>query len=360
MKEFLNEFRTSGTRYLNKHHLTRFLEWANLTIEQASKLDSKQARSKILAYQNSLIEKDTAPNSIRSYVSALRNFFNFCDIPVRLKNKLVLAENTRKYHVFTNGDLKKLFAVGTAKDKAIISTLAGSGQGIDDLLALERQYTEKLLENDEEFVFFETVRGKTKAKTLFALSPIAIKWIKTYLKQRTDTDKRLFPYCKDGLRKMLLRLKRDSALETEAPLRLHRIRAWFMSSCVKAGLTEWEIKYLVGKKIRASDEAYLFIKESTIKKYKQSWAEDLDFFQEKVLLHELDAEVEKRVKERLKQEMARSDEFERQIAILQEQFKDYAKVKKLAKEMEDALKEFDKLREEARKLKKHGFPVDKK
>jgi len=253
------------------------LEWSELTLEQLSKLKPEVAEQVILKYQQHLIDKGVCANTIRVSISPLKTFFKFCRIPIDLTNNVVEMQNASEYHAFRSEDLKRLFNAGTTKDRALLSVLASSGQSISDVLALERSFIEEQLKGDVDFIFFDTQRIKTGKKGLFALNPIAIRCLKKYLYERIDNDKRLLPWSRDGVRKMLLRLKRESGFESSRNIRIHKIRGWFISTCISAGLVTEEWKILTSKAIKASDETYIRIRESLEQKYKSIFKEHLDF-----------------------------------------------------------------------------------
>jgi hypothetical protein len=67
----------------------------------------------------------------------------------------------------------------------------------------------------------------------------------------------VFDLTPEAINKMLRRLGRHAGIVTTGRVHFHKIRGWVISGLSRAGLNEWQIKYLVGKAIPLQDSTYL-------------------------------------------------------------------------------------------------------
>lgn len=304
IKEWMSELRTESTAKSYALHIQRFFEWYETTyaktIDDYVKLETKDMRHLVLVYQNNLQkqkiperylrknmngqkeERFLSANSIRSAVVTLKAFAIYLDKPMNLKGKTLLPEPDIDSHVFKNGDLKQMFAVGNTFDKALLSTMCSLGWEIEGVLELKRAFIENLISNaraeGQGFVFFDGMRGKTKAKRLGVLNPLALEWLEKWLKtdQKKKTD-RVFPITREGTNKFLRRLARESKILTNGRIHSHLIRKWVMSQLSRSGFNEWETKFTVGKAIPLSDSTYLTsLKDAIMEKYPKVYDEYLN------------------------------------------------------------------------------------
>lgn len=301
IKEWMSELRTESTANSYALHVQRFFEWYETTyaktIDDYVKLETKEMRHLILVYQNWL-QKQKVPdryqrknmngqkeerflsaNSVRSAVVTLKAFAIYLDKPLNLKGKILKMEIDTGSHVFKNGDLRQMFAVGNAFDKALLSTMCSLGWEIEGVLELKRSVIERLISNakaeGQRFVFFDAMRGKTKVSRLGILNPLALEWLEKWLKteQKKKTD-RVFPITLEGTNKFLRRLARESKILTSGRIHSHLIRKWVMSGLSRAGFNEWETKFTVGKAIPLSDSTYLTsLKDAIMEKYPKIYDE---------------------------------------------------------------------------------------
>lgn len=305
VKEWLSEYRSSSTANTVRQRFNVFVEWYNpkaikeisfkppkkrtikkkievqpeynKTIKRLSEIDSKEARSLLLKFQRQKVEQGVKANSIRAYVSATKNFFEeACGFSIKFKRgKLVEAEEAEGYHTFSNGDLYKMFEVATLEYKALIATSVSLGWSIDDVLHLDKKHIQSLIErakqSNQKFVFYETKRRKTNAKTLAVINPFALEWLDRWIKHNTSEN--LWTVKSDAVGQMLVKLAERSGITLSGKVRFHKIRAWVINSLIKAGFSQYQWKYVVGKKIPLSDATYLDLKQQVIEKYPKIYTE---------------------------------------------------------------------------------------
>jgi hypothetical protein len=223
----------------------------------------------------------------------------YLEKPLWLKGKRITGEDDNHSHYFANGDLEKMFDVCDLKGKAIIATATSLGWEVSDFLALDRKLIEDHIKKAEsegkQYVFFETKRTKTHVPRLAVLNPLAIKSLKEWLAiNPTNT---LFDMTKSGITKFMKATAKKANLKTTGPVRFHRIRAWTFNSLLKAGLSEPEAKYIVGKAIPHSDSTYLRLKEGIEQKYPKLYDTYLNIKSEKVVDSELKETLEAKTSE---------------------------------------------------------------
>ena len=262
ISEWLNEFSSKSTRDHYRKRMETFFKDTGLTEETMISSTPEEIKSKVLNYRREALARGEKQNTVLSNTVAVRSFCGYLNKNLKFrKGQLGKVEADNDSHIFSNGDLKLLFDVGSTEEKAIISTATSLGWEISSFLDLDREHTKRVLDhakqNNENFVFFDDTRSKTGEARLAIFNPLAIEWLTRYLATRKDNDTRLFPFTSDGIQKMLNRLAQQSDLKTTGSLRFHNIRKWLMSRLSRAGFNEFEIKYVLGKSIGVSDRTYL-------------------------------------------------------------------------------------------------------
>jgi integrase len=265
--EWLTECRTQSTRQLYGMNIKLFQEWYGKPLETFLNLTPKAMRHEALTFQGFLAERTTkrkalmTANSIISALTALGSFCTFNDKTLNLRGKRLQTRIDLSSHVFTNGELGRLFDIAGVEEKAILATFCSLGWEVSSLLQLKRSFIESLIkqakEEKNEFIFFQSQRPKTGALRLGVLNPLAIEWLSKWLEQ-SPISERLFRFTtKEGVNKMIQRLAREAHITTTGRIHTHLIRKWVMSGLSRAGFNEFQIKYLVGKSIPLSDMTYL-------------------------------------------------------------------------------------------------------
>lgn len=273
--EWLSEYKNIRTRNLAEKRFQRFLEWSKQSPEQLSKLSSKEAKHLILQFQNDMVQEGVKNNTILAYVSAVKLFFEYNEIMMKFRNgQLVKPQKDTSSHHFSNGDLLSIFNLANVQYKALIATASSTGWSLDDILSLDKERIKSEIASAKDegrsFIFFEKLRRKTNSEALCCLNPLAIKWLDKWATQNKKNT--LFNIRKDAVNYMVKTLaKRSGIIVKGNRVRFHRIRSWVINSLIKAGFSSEEWHYIVGKKIKLADSAYLNLKESVAQKYKESY-----------------------------------------------------------------------------------------
>jgi hypothetical protein len=264
--EWLEECRTQSTKQLYGQNIKLFQEWYQKPLETFLTLGPKAMRHEALKFQSFLAERLTTrkalmtANSIISALTALGSFCTFNDKTLNLRGKRLRTRIDLSSHVFTNGELSRLFDIGTTEEKAILATFCSLGWEVSSLLELKRAFIESKInqakEEGKDFIYFQSQRPKTGALRLGVLNPLAIEWLSKHLQQSSGD--RLFRYTtKEGVNAMIKRLAREAHITKTGRIHTHLIRKWVMSGLSRAGFNEFQIKYILGKTIPLSDMTYL-------------------------------------------------------------------------------------------------------
>jgi integrase len=264
--EWLEECRTQSTKQLYGNNIRLFQEWYQKPLETFLLLSPKEMRHEALKFQSFLAERLTTrkalmtANSIISALTALGSFCTFNDKTLNLRGKRLQTRIDLSSHVFTNGELSRLFDIASVEEKAILATFCSLGWEVSSLLELKRPFIESAIkqakEEGKEFIFFQSQRPKTGALRLGVLNPLAIEWLSKWLEQ--SSGERLFRFTtKEGVNAMIKRLAREAHITKTGRIHTHLIRKWVMSGLSRAGFNEFQIKYLLGKAIPLSDMTYL-------------------------------------------------------------------------------------------------------
>jgi hypothetical protein len=261
VQAWLNEFINGMTRSTYKSRFCTFCEVMAVTSVDLQRMSGKELKQLILNFQKCTVGK-MANNHILSIITAIRSYLVSLDVTLTFrKGQLLNAEADNDSHVFSNGDLNRMWNVGGAFEKALLACAVSQGWENSRVLEQSREKIQRRIEHAEQngakFVFFMDKRDKTGEPRLCVLNPLAVECIKKYLEIRVDDDPRLFPITADGVQKMLYRLAKDTNLKTTGSLRFHNIRKWLMSRLSRCGFNEFQIKFVMGKSIGISDSVYL-------------------------------------------------------------------------------------------------------
>ena len=240
------------------------------TDDELIEMSPEDVEDLVLNYQREEVAKGTPNNTILGIITSPRALFKFLRKPlVFSRGSLVALREARDKHVFSNGDLGKLFDVADVRGKALISLGVSLGWVISDVLTLDKTYIETLIsrakESNERFIFFNKQRKKTNAKALGIINPLTFEWLDKWI--AINEGNSLFNISDDQVNKELQRLTNEAQLKTTGNVSFHCFRAWTFSSLVKAGFSDFESKLIVGKKIPLSEGTYLHLEESIKEKY---------------------------------------------------------------------------------------------
>ena len=324
--EWLEECRTQSTKRLYGQNIKLFQEWYQKPLETFLALDAKAMRHEALRFQSFLAERTTkrnglmTANSIISALTALGSFCTFNDKKLNLRGKRLRTRIDLSSHVFTNGELSRLFDIGSAEEKAILSTFCSLGWEVSSLLELKRPFIESLLkqakDEKKDFIYFQSQRPKTGALRLGVLNPLAIEWLGKWLEQSTSV--RLFRFTtKEGVNAMIKRLAREAHIAKTGRIHTHLIRKWVMSGLSRAGFNEFQIKYLLGKAIPLSDLTYLQTLQQEIEtKYPKAY-EFVNIKPARIV-----TVVDEELTQELQKEREKTVLYEKRIKALEEQQKE--------------------------------------
>jgi integrase len=325
IEAWLSECRTASTKNSYIYGSNLFFNWLqkekNVSLEQFKALTPKEIKTLLLQFQNSepkgegriykskhrhrdtksnirIVEpKPLRKNAINTVLTAIQSFCIYLEKPLLLKGKRVGVEDDTHSHYFSNGDLGTMYDVCDWKGKAIIATACSLGWEVSDFLGLDRGMVEAHIKRAEsegkEYIYFPQTRTKTNVPRLAVLNPLAIKSLKEWL--AINPTKTLFDMTKSGITKFMKATAKKANINTTGTVRFHRIRAWTFNSLIKAGFSELEAKYIVGKAIPHSDGTYLRLQEGIEQKYPKLYNEYLNIKPEKIQM--IDEDLKKSVEE---------------------------------------------------------------
>jgi site-specific recombinase XerD len=330
VEKWLEECRKPSTRRIYKSSIKRFFKWYPGTYEEFIGLDPKELHHVLRTFisQNS----SENPNTIGGVVARVNAFLLYLDKPVVFRR----GERPRPQpdvdsHVFSNGDLSRMFDVASTKEKALLALMVSLGWEISAVLELDPELLRALVARakaeGEQFIYWRSIRQKTGVPRLGVLNPLALEWLDKWLvesrgakKRKRKADKKtadrpvsaLFDLGAEGVNKMLRRLAKDAGIVVTGRLHVHKIRGWVMSGLSRAGWNEFQIKFLVGKAIPLRDSTYLQTLELEIReKYPKAYAEYMNIKPERIV---------KVVDEETRRKAAEVDTLQREIKELRQMF----------------------------------------
>jgi len=281
VEEWLAEKRTVNTRRTYLMRLRNFLDYHGLSPEELLEQPPRKQRNLALRFQNEQPEMN--PNTIISHLTAVASFLDHYDMPINWKRSRVKPRPDVTSHVFTNGDLYKMFEIADTKQKCMLTLACSLGWEVRGYATLKQETLRKLIERakdtGEKFVYFRNVRQKTGVSRLGVLNPLALEWTEKWLKIRKEKPRRqrkqqldrikpvsdIFDMTSEGINRMLKRLAKKAQIKTTGRVRFHNIRKWVMSGLSRSGFNEWQVKYVLGKAIPLSDATYLQTLEEEVR-----------------------------------------------------------------------------------------------
>jgi len=283
IKNWLKTQTSESTKVAYKYHIEVFREWFKKPFKAIFEMPADERRNLALEYQAFLRERDQNQNTVVARMTALQSLCAFKGFPLLLKRKRLKSRMDIDSHMFYNEDLQKMFSAANVEQKAILAAFLSTGWEISGIIGMKKAHIESLIkkakEQNEEVVFFDDVRSKTDQPRLGILNPIAIEAISDWLRDEKCVGPALFNYrSKEGVNTMIKHLCRDSGVTTTGRIHTHSLRKWVMSGLSRGGLNEWQTKYVVGKKIPASDYTYLqTLNEEVKERYPTAFETTLDF-----------------------------------------------------------------------------------
>ena len=301
IKKWLRLKRSPATKRGYLIRIRMFLNHFKMTPEELLEMSPKEARELCLIYQNEAVSNDgkkLSNNAILARQTAVASFLDHYDKTIKWKrNTKVRPRPDVTSHVFSNGDLSRMFQVGDTRDKAMLALASSLGWEISSFVDFEKETLSELLERHEEekkeakktgenipdFVYFRTIRNKTGQPRLAILNPLAIEWSRKWLKEEPSVHKwnrqtartleakladkfsDIFDLTDKGINYRMKILAKRAGLKTTGAIKFHNIRKWVMSGLSRSGFNEFQIKYVLGKSIPMSDGTYLQTLEQEVK-----------------------------------------------------------------------------------------------
>ncbi len=334
---WISEQSKASTTHIYRLGITYFQKWWNKPLAKFLELSPEDMRHRALEYQSFLAnDLKRKQNTVVTFMTALQSLCSYKCKPLLLRRKRVGIAIDLHSHVFSNGDLSRMFDVANTEQKALLATMTSLGWEISAILELRRDFIEPLLkrakEEHQRYIYFQNQRQKTNVLRLGVLNPLAIEWLNKwleYVKSRLEnalahpkdksvqtrirrfyTDNLFSSYTsKNGVNHMLQHLARDANLTLRGSVHTHQIRKWVMSGLSRARFNSYQIKYVLGKQIPASDSTYLQTLQQEVEQYyPEAFEHYLNLRPEKVVqvidmakekeIEELKAELEKLKSER--------------------------------------------------------------
>ena len=244
-----------------------------MTPEELLETEPREVRELLLIYQNearNLKGKPLSNNSILARQTAVASFMDYYEKKIEWKrNTKVRPRPDVTSHVFSNGDLSRMFQVGDIRDKAMLALATSLGWETSAFTELKREtileHLERAEETGEKFIYFQTIREKTGQPRLGVLNPSAIFWLRKWLKQsegqKTPNNRMrtsdIFNLSEIGIYQRIKILAKRAGIKTTGSIKFHTIRKWVMSGLSRSGFNEWQTKYVLGKSIPMADSTYL-------------------------------------------------------------------------------------------------------
>lgn len=320
-------------------------------------MSPKEARTYALRYQNE--NTDLSNNTLLGRLTAVASFMEYYDKPIKWKRGTRLTPRPdTKSHIYTNGDLSKMFEVADTRDKAILALASSLGWEISGFVDFKRKTLRKLIdrakETEEQFVYFKDIRQKTGQPRMGVLNPLALEWCDKWLKLSEEmpgrgreprtvnpvtlTAKRrisdIFDLTGNGIHYAMRTLAKKANIKLTGKTRFHNIRKWVMSGLSRSGFNEFQIKYVLGKAIPMSDQVYLHTLEQEIReRYPEAYDNYLN----------LSITITKNVKKKIEDENKRLEEKFLEMEI--ENIKTKDEIKNLSKTVNVLLKKLENLTE---------------
>jgi hypothetical protein len=243
----------------------------------------KTLRHILLKFQNEHAKEN--PNTVNAAITAIASFLAYLDKPIMFRGKRLRRRPDIDSHMFSNGDLTRMFDVANTKEKALLALGVSLGWEISAVIELDRSTLQSMVDrakaDNVQFMYFASCRKKTGVSRFGVLNPLALEWSEKWLDELAKIEKdrlnrkkgarrkrkenrkcdrpvsEVFDLTPEAINKMLRRLGRHAGIVTTGRVHFHKIRGWVISGLSRAGLNEWQIKYLVGKAIPLQDSTYL-------------------------------------------------------------------------------------------------------
>lgn len=225
-------------------------------------------------------KKETGGASGLKAVAALRSFFDFHYVPLKLRrpDRREMGDVTPVYvdYAPSREDLKAMVEAADARDRALILALASTGIS-GDICELKREQFESKWGKEDPVSLAPKggflYRSKTKVRMRPFLTRDAAQAIRVYLKTRRDKSPWLFvekggkQLNPDAVNKVVQRLARRATIPIPQGqrIRMHCFRKFFKDACDYADITPDWIKVMYGHGIPGSGEFYTIATEERMR-----------------------------------------------------------------------------------------------
>jgi integrase len=261
--------------YQGRHHgnqVQEYLDWAQLTGEEAIDLGWKEQRDRgterrILNYYKHLndqreAEVEGAKTEVAAFdcVNAIRSFYKYYGLEIRFRrNEIEEPAPVYTDHRFTLSEVAGMVhAAPGLRNKSII--LFGSSTGLreGDIAKMPRKRIEDLLTQEAPICIGPINTEKKRVPAHPFLHKTAVKYLKEYLAERMDDLDLLFPtdegnpcdgHYLNGMIKTAYEKAGFKAPEGER-IRFHNLRKFVISRMQDAGLETNVWKTIIGKKTK--------------------------------------------------------------------------------------------------------------
>jgi len=319
VSEWLSRQKSSS---ITETRFYKFLSYADASLPELFDMQPQQAENLIEDVQKIMQNEGIRDNSILTYVASIKRFFKKVrrlDLDFQLFAK---QEKAKGYHNFSNGDLGKIYAHSNAQYKALFSLASSCGFGISDILKLDKEFIknhiDRAKENHMQYCFIEQTREKTNAESLLVINPLSMESLENWIRQ--NPKEKLFPIDADAVNNMLKKLVARSGIKATGKIKFHKIRAWVISSLIKAGFQTQQWKFIVGKSVPISDSTYMELKEQIEEKYPELYPKYLCITQTATQVRTKDKEISE-LKQALKSVEKENAVFKTRIDTMQNDFK---------------------------------------
>lgn len=212
-------------------------------------------------------KRNVSYNSAITLVSPLRGFFSYFREPLKIRRgKLAYKEIGKRYHFFTFEELRRMVQFGNLEEKTIITMGANLGLRVSDFANLKRSLITEACQNNPNFPLeFQVETAKENILSISHVTKETYDLLIDYWKTVPDSEfcfspshKPSKPYSDDYFNDVIKNCWGKAYPERkDVKVRFHELRSYLISILANAGLNQWVVKRLTGKKISDDMKNYL-------------------------------------------------------------------------------------------------------
>lgn len=318
-KPTYKRYKTNIKQYSSFNGMTmhELIQEAEKEEESGIILKKRTVKKRLMAFQQSLVEKKLENSTIISKMSLIKAVYHFYEITLPKLPSITNNHYETIDDIVTNEDIKKaLLNCKFTETQAIIMFMASSGTAINEasrltiydfLKATEtyhkqknfdnpRQIIKKLEDFDDIVPCFNLIRYKTHYPYYTFCTPEATKKIIQMLKERYRykpivLDDRLFGASDRAIIKRFSRLNDRCNFGWKKNSRFfhsHNLRKYFITTCFNEGLDYVSIEFMVGHKLDPVKAAYIKANPEKQRKKYMAFMNNLTFF-DKVMYNDINS-----------------------------------------------------------------------